>query len=321
MKVLITGSTGFIGSSLLPMLKEAGHEVHEIVRYVSGGRFNYYERENRYFADLRDRDVVRNAVHDCKPEVIINLAAQTAVSFSFINPIDVQETNFVAVVALAEFAREVGVKQFIHASTSEVYGKATRSPIHENEPLGATSPYAVAKVAAEKYLWLMHEIYGFPITIMRPFNSYGRAPRGVQNRHYVVEKAICQALEERHIHLHSPGPMRDFLFRHDHGWAYVLAVGNQESIGQAMNVCTGKCWTILEMANEVARIVTALTPSRGKVDVSFDQKSDRPKDIDCLCGSNDIVRKILGWEPQYSLKAGLEKAIKEWMEALHVALG
>jgi len=316
MKILMTGSTGFIGSSLLPMLKREGHEVCELVRYVSGGRYNYYDKENRYFADLRDRDAMRNAVRDCSPEVIINLAAQTAVSFSFINPIDVQETNFVAVAGLAEAAREVGVKQFIHASTSEVYGKATQFPVVETEPLEATSPYAIAKVAAEKYLWLMHEIYSFPITIIRPFNTYGRALGGVRNKHYVIEKAICQALEEHHIRLHNPNPKRDLLFREDHCRGYLQTVGNENSIGEAINLCSGICWSIRELAELIAEIVNK--ESGGGVEVSFDEVPDRPKDIDVLHGSNEKAKKLLNWEPKYSLKEGLLQAVREWKEVLEV---
>jgi len=318
MRVMLTGSTGFIGSSLLPMLKKQGWEVFEVVRYISGGRYNYYdysEHKNLYFADLRDRDAIHKAVMDCHPDVIINLAAQTAVSFSFINPIDVQETNFVAVATLAEAAREAKVKHFIHASTSEVYGKAKVFPITEDTSLAATSPYAVAKIAAENYLWLMHEISGFPVTIMRPFNTYGRAGQGVQNRHYVVERAICQALERREIHLHNPYPKRDFLFRLDHCGGYVMAVkAGEKVIGEAINLSTGLCWTIKEMAEMVAKVVTEEVGS--PIKISFDEEPDRPKDIDILHGSNDKARELLGWIPNYDLKDGIRQAVKEWRSVL-----
>jgi len=316
MKVLLTGSTGFIGTALLPMLREAGHDVYELVRYVSGGRYDYYDREQRYFADLRDREAVRKAVIQCQPEVIIHLAAQTAVSFSFLNPVDVMETNFVSVVNLAEIAREVGVKQFIHASTSEVYGKAIVFPIQETNPLEATSPYAIAKIAGEKYLWLIHEIYSFPVTIMRPFNSFGRAKGGISNRHYVIERAICQALLEKHIHLHNPDPVRDFLFRDDHCLGYVKAVGQESSIGQAINLCTMRGVTIKQMTEIVADIASYYL--KEKVEVSFDLQPDRPKDIDCLIGSNIKAGLYLSWYPHYSLEQALEIALKEWKEVLHV---
>lgn len=315
-KILITGSTGFIGSSLTPMLREAGHDVYEVVRYVSGGRYDYYEREKRYFADLRDREAVRVAVIDCQPEVIINLAAQTAVSFSFINPIDVQLTNYVSVVNLAELAREVGVEQFIHASTSEVYGSTQSFPITEETPIKGTSPYAVAKVAAENFLTLLMEIYNFPVTIIRPFNSYGRAKGGIANRHYVVERAICQALEKGRIRLHNPNPVRDFMFRDDHCRGYLLAVGNKQAIGQAINLCTGKAYTIAETANMIASIVKERMGR--SIEVSFDQEPDRPQDIQRLHGNYEKAKRILGFEPRYSLLEGLRIAVDEWQEVLGV---
>lgn len=317
MKILMTGSTGFIGSSLCPMLREAGHDVYEVIRYVSGGRYDFYERERRYFADLRDREAVRAAVTDCQPEVIINLAAQTAVSFSFINPIDVQLTNYVSVVNLAEIAREVGIEQFIHASTSEVYGAAPSFPMTEDTPIKGTSPYAVAKVAAENYLALLKETYNFPVTIMRPFNSYGRAKGGIANRHYVVERAICQALEQGHIRLHNPSPVRDFLFRDDHCQGYLLAVARKQAIGQAVNLCTGKAYSIADMANMVALIIGQRTGR--SVKVSFDKEPDRPQDIQKLQGSYAKAKRLLGWAPKYSLLEGLEIAISEWQEVLQHA--
>jgi nucleoside-diphosphate-sugar epimerase/intein/homing endonuclease len=170
LRILLTGATGFIGKRLLERLNELGHEVYTLVRYVSGGRYNFYSK-NIVYADLRDGDAVRKAVLEVKPEIVIHLAALTAVSFSFLNPTDVFHTNTIGTIHLAEAAKEVGVKQFVHSSTSEVYGIQRDFPIKEDAILNPTSPYAVSKIAAENYLWLMYKIYNFPITIMRPFNS------------------------------------------------------------------------------------------------------------------------------------------------------
>ena len=85
MRILVTGGTGFIGSSLVPRLKEQGHDVAELVRYVAGGRYNYYDRDSRTFADIRDPEAVNSCVLFVKPEIIINLAAQSGVSYSFLN--------------------------------------------------------------------------------------------------------------------------------------------------------------------------------------------------------------------------------------------
>ena len=170
-KILITGSTGFIGTRLTELLRQRGHDVWECVRYVSGGRFSYYDRPQTLFADLKDTEMLRKVVAKAKPEVLINLGAESAVSFSFDHPIDVIETNCLGTVALVEAAMENGVKHFIQASTSEVYGRATTYPLTEDMPLGATSPYAVAKIAAEEYVRMAMHINRFPATVLRPFNS------------------------------------------------------------------------------------------------------------------------------------------------------
>lgn len=315
-RILLTGSTGFIGSRLLQRLEELGHDVYLLVRYVSGGRYNFYARKKTVFADIRDGEAVRKAVLNVRPEVIIHLAATTAVSFSFLSPADVLHTNAVGTIHLAEAAREAEVEQFIHASTSEVYGIQQDFPIKEDATLNPTSPYAVAKIAAENYLQLISKIYDFPVTIMRPFNTFARGLPNIKNRHYVVERAITGALENGVINLHNPKPIREFIFRDDHVAAYIAALENKKAIGEVFNICYGVGWTIEEMANKVAEVVERKT---GKpVKVEFLREPDRPMDIPELWGDSTKAKQILGWKPQYNLETGLEKAINEWAWALEI---
>ena len=312
-KVLITGSTGFIGSRLAVLLREQGWDVWEMVRYVSGGRYAYYQRQNRVFADLKDPEMVRLAVAQVKPEVIINLGAESAVAFSFEHPREVQVTNFLGTVDMAKAALEVGVKHFVQASTSEVYARATVFPITEDMPLGATSPYAVSKIASEEIIRVFMHTDHLPATILRPFNTYGRGL--IRNPHFVVERAITQALEEGKIHLHDPAPWRDFLFREDHVAAYLAVLENwNRAVGEIFNVTTGQTWQIRQMAEAVARIVQAQTGRR--VEVTFEERPDRPWDIPKLHGSSEKIQKALGWKPRYDLEAGLEQAVHEWRMVL-----
>ena len=316
MRILVTGGTGFIGSSLVQRLKEQGHDVQELVRYVAGGRYNYYDRNERTFADVRDPEAVNACVLFVKPEIIINLAAQSGVSYSFLNSHDVISTNTLGTVALADAAAKLdNFKLLIHASTSEVYGTSVDYPTKEDARLGATSPYAVSKIAAEEYLRVCEQIYKLPVLIMRPFNTFGRAT--VMNRHYAVERAITQALETQHISLHDSRPYRDFIFRDDHVNAYVHAVERwYKLVGETINVCTGNSWSIKEMAETVAHYVEELT---GKaVQVDFLEKPDRPLDIPRLQGDNRKVRELLDWIPVYSFSTGIKKAVEEWAQALNI---
>lgn len=313
-RILLTGSTGFIGASLAPRLREKGHTIHELVRYVSGGRYNFYDREGRTFADMRDRDQVRACVLSVKPEIIINLAAQSGVSYSFLNADDVIKTNTGGTVALADAAAELdNFKLLIHASTSEVYGTSVDFPIKEDARLGATSPYSVSKIAAEEYLRVCEQIHKLPVLIMRPFNTYGRAL--VKNKHYAVERAITQALETQHISLHDSRPYRDFIFRDDHVNAYVLAVERWEKlVGETINVCTGNSWSIKEMANMVGHHVMVLLNK--PVQIDFLEKPDRPLDIPRLQGDGGKARELLDWIPHYSFNTGIKKAVEEWAQVL-----
>lgn len=312
MRILLTGATGFIGHSLYPELVKRGHDVHRLLRYRAG-RFDFYGDERVYFADLRDRDAVRKAVLKVRPELLIHLAAFSAVSYSFQNSEEVSLVNYQGTQALADAMVEAGSGCFVHASTSEVYGSASRFPITEDERLSAMSPYAASKIAAEEYLRVMRKTRGLPVAILRPFNSYGRAL--VDNRHFVAERAITQALTDGVISLHDPRPLRDFLFRDDHVAAYLCLVDQfPKGMGEAINICTGTCWSISEMADSVATVVSILV--HRKIEVNFLQQPDRPLDIDRLQGDNTKARELLGWRPEFELYGGLEKAVGEWQHVL-----
>ena len=319
MKVLVTGGTGFIGSSLVPQLEAEGHDVTSLIRYVAG-RYDFYKNEKVIIADLRDRDAVGLAVKKVNPEVIINLAAQSAVSYSFQNGPDVIETNLLGTVALAEAARDCDLKLFVQASTSEVYGRIppwTRFPATEETPTGATSPYAVSKIAAEEYLRVLNNSYNFPTLILRPFNTYGRAL--INNNHFVVERAITQALTEKKISLHDPRPRRDFLFREDHVSAYLRVIdcvqNKQDLSGMILNITSGHVYTIDEMAHKVAQQVSVLTGA--SIECEFSSVPDRPLDIPILHGDPTKAFDKIRWKPKYSFEKGLEKAVYEWHTVLN----
>ena len=313
MRILVIGASGFIGSSLAPMLREAGHQVVEARRYVAGRWDGYQRTADRVFFDLRDTHEVRVAVKAARPEVILHLAAQSAVTYSFDHPQEVNDVNYMGALRVAEAALELGA-HLVFASSSEVYGASNAEvPFTEVSPLGATSPYAVSKMAAEEYLRVLHQTSELRMTILRPFNSIGRAP--VNNRHFVVERAVTQALEDGHISLHDARPLRDFLFRTDHCRAYVAVVEHLSvANGQTFNICTGDSWSIRDMADYVAKSVGQRLGET--VTVDFGQMPDRPLDIPVLQGSPSRAKAVLGWAPKYSIAEALDQAIGEWQARL-----
>lgn len=312
MKILITGASGFIGSALAKRLEQEGHDVYGLYRYVADGRYDYYQLEKKIVCDIRDREGVFKAIGQTKPEVVYHLAAMTPVSYSFIAPVEVTEVNYIGTMNVVDACQKVGVSHFIHASTSEFYGEQDKFPITEDATPKPLSPYAVSKVAAEEYIRFKARTEGFPYTIIRPYNTYNRS--NVKKEYFVIERAITQALREGNIHLYTPTPVRDLLDRDSHVDAYVKCLGNKKALGEAINIGTGKGVTIGEAVQMVAGIVEQMTSK--KVSISWDMAPDRPFDIERLICSNEKAKRLLGWQPLYTLEEGLAIAVTEWRSVL-----
>jgi len=306
-KVLVTGASGFIGSHIVPKLIEKNYDVYLLSRYVTG---RYVQGENMKcaFADLRDFHSVRKVVKTIQPDIVIHLAALSPVSYSYDHPQEVVETNFNGTVNLAEVCiREIPhFKHFLFASTSETYGNGP-SPKTEDTPQNPNSPYAVSKFACEKYLLYLYDAYDFPVTIMRPFNTYGRK----RNCHFVTERIITQMLENKNsIRLGDPNAIRDLLYVEDHVNAYLRVLGNGKTIGETFNFCTGVGTSIKELAETVALMLD------WKGEIKWHSVPQRPLDIKCLVGSYEKAKRVLGWTPKWSLKEGLEETVKWWSQKL-----
>jgi len=312
MKILVTGASGFIGSALAKRLEAQGHDVYGLYRYVSDGRYDFYQLEKHRICDIRDRERVDEVIGDILPNTVYHLAAMTAVSYSFIAPIEVSESIYLGTMNVVDACVKYKVGHLVHASTSEFYGKQEEFPITEEATPRPMSPYAVAKLAAEEYIRYVDRTVGIPYTILRPYNTYNRS--NVEKKYFLIERAITQALEEGRIHLYTPEPVRDLLDRDSHVDAYIRCLGNPNAIGEAINIGTGIGWKVGDAVELVAKLVGE---ELGKeIPVSWDMASDRPYDIHCLFCSNEKAWRLLGWKPLYTLEEGLKIAIKEWKEVL-----
>jgi len=302
-KVFITGASGFIGGALTPFLANKGFDVYALERYVSN-RYNTptNPQVKTVFADLTDHVTVDSLIRQIKPEIIIHLAALSPVATSYDRWQEYLEVNFNATVNLAETAlrHDPNLKQFIYAGTSECYGQQQTFPIRETAEYRPNSPYAVSKVASVKYLKYMFEAYNFPVTIMFPFNTYGR----LSCRHFVTEKTIFQMLTQKTVRLGDPKPIRDLLYITDHIEGYASAMEHPKAIGESFNICTGKGTSIKELMSKLA----LLTNFDGTVE--WATIPARPYDIMKLVGDNSKARNILGWKPQVDLDMGLEKTVE-----------
>ena len=310
-KILITGSTGFVGKELVAKLKNS-YEVHTLERYVTN-RYSLDNNTINHYANLTDYSAVKNIIREVKPDYVVHLAAISAVSFSYEHPIEVSEVDYIGSVNLAEacYKEAPDFKQFIFAGTSEEYGMTLQDTEHkltESNPLIPNSPYAVAKVAFDNYLNYMGMAYNFPYTILRPFNTYGRK----DNKHFFIERTITQMLTQDKVYLGDPLAVRDWMYVDDHVDGYLKALGNEEAVGNAINLCTGNGYT----TKETAELIAKLTGFKGEI--VWHSTSPRPLDAKILIGDNSKAKKILNWAPERTLEDGLKRAINHWKTVSNV---
>tara|TARA_B100001146_G_scaffold203935_1_gene196842 strand:+ start:452 stop:1423 length:972 start_codon:yes stop_codon:yes gene_type:complete len=313
MRIFITGTTGFLGQQLSNSLLEQGHNIATLARNVaksdraiaSNTESMIHGEKNKgvsyYFGDLTDYLNIHDVLSDFKPEVIIHLAAQTSVAYSFTHTTEVFNVNFLGVVNMAEAARRVlpKLKRFIFSGSVEAYGIQTKFPTKEDVDLRAASPYGVAKIAAEKFLKYLHQAYGFPAIIFRNANSYGRQ----HNHQFVIESMIYQMYNGKSpIKLGDPTPVRDFIFEPDLLAAYKIAAlsNNKKIIGESINVGTGKSISIRQLAEKIRKI----TGYKGKI--QWHSFPKRALEIPKLEVDNSKAKRLLKWKPAVTLDKGLK---------------
>ena len=309
MRVLVTGGTGFIGSHLISKLTERkdDYDAYSLERYVTG-RLGKSPAVKTVYADLRDAFAVKKSMKSIEPEVVIHLASISPVSYSYEHPQDVIETNLIGTVNLIEACLRdtYNFRQFLFAGTSEEYGNNGCHVQYETSPLRPASPYAVSKVACENYLNYMSEAYDFPVTILRPFNTYGRK----EDYHFLIEKTIVQMLKQNAVQLGSSKPERDWLYVDDHVNAYLTCLGNEKAIGQTFNFCTGKSYTVETTVEKIAQLMGY------HGEIAWDSIPERPSESRRIAGSYKKAKEILGWRPKYNLQEGLKETIKYWKRKL-----
>jgi len=292
MRILVTGGNGFIGSYLLPRLLNAGHDV-------------CHPPESQM--DLRYASAIDRVVQDFDPEAVIHLAAKTEVAFSFDDYEDVSNVNYIGTVRLAEACRQytTDFQLFLMASTMETYGNHFEErAFTESTPQHPAAPYAVAKVAAEKYLEYMEYAYRFPSTILRQTNTYGRK----YNDFFVMERIITQMLKKDQIYLGNPDPVRNFLWIEDLIDLYE-AVLDQMPIGETFVTGPNNGISIRDL---VALIADKLD-WKGKV--NWHTIPARPGEIYYLNSNPSKAKTLLGWEPKVSLEEGIDKTIALWQRS------
>ena len=309
--VLVTGAGGFIGGHLVERLVRDGARVRAMCRYNSRndrGTLDWLEPEvvaevEVVPGELRDVESVAAAVEGT--EVVLHLGAQIAIPYSYVNPRDFVEVNALGTLNVAQAALRHGVQRVVHTSTSEVYGTAQTVPITEAHPLEPQSPYAASKVAADKLMDSFHRSFDLPVTVLRPFNTYG--PR--QSARAIIPTIVGQALEGSTLRLGSLHPRRDLTYVEDTAAGFVAAASSDAAIGRTIHLGTDRDVSVGELVELVGELLGR------ELVVQTDPTRVRPpnSEVQRLLASPALAGELLGWEPHVALRDGLARTI-EWIE-------
>ena len=307
-KVLLTGADGFIGSHLAECLVESGFEVKALVQYNSFNSWGWLDETNLQDkieiveGDIRDPEfcnkICRNA------ENLIHLAALISIPYSYSSVQSYIDTNVTGTNNICNAALKNNLSRVLVTSTSEVYGTAKYVPIDENHPLQPQSPYSASKIAADSIALSYLNSFNLPITIVRPFNTYG--PR--QSARAIIPTVICQILNnEKEIHLGDTSPTRDLSFVTDTCNGFIEILKNKETIGMTLNLGSGTEISINSLVDKISSII-------GKdILIKVDEKRLRPENSEVyrLLSNSDLFRKITGYKNKKTIEEGLKETI-EW---------
>lgn len=311
-KILVTGADGFIGSHLTEELVRQGHKVKAFSYYNSFNSWGWIDtlpvdimNEVEVFSgDIRDPYGVREAMKSM--ETVYHLAALIAIPYSYHSPEAYVDTNIKGTLNVLQAARDLETSRILITSTSEVYGTAQYVPIDEKHPFQGQSPYSATKIGADRLAESFYRSFNMPITIVRPFNTYG--PR--QSARAVIPTIISQLLlGNKTIKLGALTPTRDFNYVKDTVSGFIEIAKAVHTIGEEINIATQQEISIGELAEEMIRQINPLA------EIVCDEIRLRPgnSEVNRLLGSNEKIKRLTDWEPKYSLEEGISETI-EWLK-------
>lgn len=314
-RVLVTGADGFIGSHLTEELVRAGFKVKAFTCYNSFNTWGWIDSLPKeivseleiFSGDVRDPNGVREAMKGA--DEVYHLAALIAIPFSYHSPDAYVDTNIKGTLNVLQAARALETPRLLVTSTSEVYGTAQYVPIDEKHPYQGQSPYSATKIGADRLAESFYRSFGTPVTIVRPFNTYG--PR--QSARAVIPTIIVQLLSGMEkIKLGSLTPTRDFNYVKDTVAGFMAIAAADNTIGQEINIATQKEISIGELAQELIR---QINPAASIV---CDEQRLRPEksEVNRLLGSNEKIKKLTGWSPKFTFEQGIAETIAFFRENL-----
>jgi NAD dependent epimerase/dehydratase len=311
LKVLITGSAGFIGSHLTEICVEKGYQVRAFVHYNSRNNWGWLEKSpvkndiEIISGDIRDYDSVYNAMKGC--ESVFHLAALIGIPYSYESPLAYIQTNVVGTYNILQASRELGLEKVIVTSTSETYGTAQYVPIDEKHPLVGQSPYSATKISADQLALSYYRSFNLPVKVVRPFNTYG--PR--QSARAIIPTVISQIIigGQKVLKLGNLHPTRDLTFVKDTASGFLAIAESPELFGEVTNIGMNTEISI----GDLVKIITELLGE----DITIESDNDRIRpdksEVERLRCDNSKLIKHTNWKAQYNLRKGLLETI-EWLK-------
>lgn len=317
-KILVTGADGFIGSHLVERLIELGYKVKAFVFYNSfnsWGWIDSFEKQIKdsidiFCGDIRDPNGVFESMRDV--DAVFHLAALIGIPFSYHSPDSYVDTNIKGTLNVLQAAKKLDIERVLVTSTSEVYGTAKFVPITEEHPFQGQSPYSASKIGADKIAEAFYRSFNLPITIVRPFNTYG--PR--QSARAVIPTIITQLLSNaKKIKLGDITPTRDLVYVKDTVEGFIEIFKSDQTLGEEINIATQSEISIGDLAKLILRLMNK------DCEIVTEEKRLRPKksEVQRLYGSNEKLFKLTNWKQKYNLEMGLRRTIEWFMQSDNLA--
>lgn len=309
-KILVTGAGGFIGSHVVEELVRSGRTVRALVRYNSSNSWGWLDglpqdvrdQIEVMAGDVRDPNGMRVAMTDVGQ--VFHLAALIGIPYSYHAPDSYVDTNIKGTLNVLQAARDADVERILVTSTSEVYGTARQVPITEEHPRQGQSPYSASKIGADHLALSYHLSFGTPVTVVRPFNTYG--PR--QSARAVIPTIITQLMAGcKELRLGSLSPTRDLVFVRDTAHAFRTIAATPALIGEEVNIATQREISVGDLAKKLME----LTGRHADIISSDERIRPAKSEVERLLGSAEKLTRLTGWVPEHDLDNGLRHTV-EW---------
>ncbi len=307
-KILITGGCGFIGSHLSEFLLQKNFEISVFDRYNINDHkglldSSKFKKEIKFIlGDIRDFDSINRAIEG--QDVVVHMAALIGIPYSYVSPLAYIKTNIEGTYNVLESCRKNNVNNIINTSTSEVYGSALFTPIDENHPIQAQSPYSASKISADNLCYSYHCSFDLNVKTIRPFNTYG--PR--QSFRAIIPTIIGQLIGSNNkISIGNLDAVRDFTYVKDTCEAYYNLLISQNNGGEVYNVGNNKSISM----NDLLSLITKITGIEKMIEISQHRIRPKKSEVNELKCNYEKFSKLTNWKPLVSLEDGI-KLTSEW---------